>query len=148
MTYVRPRLIAFLFLAFVCHHNSFLIFGSLKQPSLNRFAIVTHWSMAIAFFTCFALALSGYLVFTDKTVGNILNNFPSDNNLINMARLAFGLNMFTTIPLEAFVCREVIWLRNVSKYPIFTFINIQFCLFRFSKHFSGLQHHSIKPAIF
>jgi sodium-coupled neutral amino acid transporter 11 len=97
-----------LFLAFVCHHNSFLIFGSLKQPSLNRFAIVTHWSMGIAFCTCFALAVSGYLVFTDKTVGNILNNFPSDNALINVARLAFGLNMFTTIPLEAFVCREVV----------------------------------------
>ncbi|KAI9250402.1 transmembrane amino acid transporter protein-domain-containing protein [Helicostylum pulchrum] len=100
--------IAVISFAFVCHHNSFLIFGSLKQPSLNRFATVTHWSMGIAFFTCLALAVSGYLVFTDKTVGNILNNFPSDNVLINVARLAFGLNMFTTIPLEAFVCREVI----------------------------------------
>ena len=57
------------YIAFVCHHNSFLIFGSLKQQSLNRFAVVTHWSMGIAFFTCFALAVSGYLVFTDKTVG-------------------------------------------------------------------------------
>ncbi|OBZ87671.1 Vacuolar amino acid transporter 2 [Choanephora cucurbitarum] len=100
--------IAVISFAFVCHHNSFLIFGSLKQPSLNRFAIVTHWSMGIAFITCFTLAVSGYLVFTDNTVGNILNNFPSDNTLINVARLAFGLNMFTTIPLEAFVCREVL----------------------------------------
>ncbi|CDS12393.1 hypothetical protein LRAMOSA04587 [Lichtheimia ramosa] len=98
--------IAVISFAFVCHHNSFLIFGSLKQPSLNRFAIVTHWSMVIAFVTCFTLAVSGYLVFTDKTAGNILNNFPADNVLINIARLAFGLNMFTTIPLEAFVCRE------------------------------------------
>lgn len=40
-------------------------------------------------------------------LGNILNNFPSDNTFINVARLAFGLNMFTTIPLEVFVCREV-----------------------------------------
>ncbi|KAI8967759.1 transmembrane amino acid transporter protein-domain-containing protein [Mycotypha africana] len=100
--------IAVISFAFVCHHNSFLIFGSLKQPSLNRFAIVTHWSMAIAFFACFALAVFGYVIFTDKTAGNILNNFPSDNFLINIARLAFGLNMFTTIPLEAFVCREVL----------------------------------------
>ncbi|KAI9028359.1 transmembrane amino acid transporter protein-domain-containing protein [Phycomyces nitens] len=99
--------IAVISFAFVCHHNSFLIFGSLKQPSLNRFAAVTHWSMLIAFATCFILAVSGYLVFTDKTTGNILNNFPQDNLLINVARLAFGLNMFTTIPLEAFVCREV-----------------------------------------
>lgn len=27
--------------------------------------------------------------------------------MINIARLCFGLNMFTTSPLEAFVCREV-----------------------------------------
>lgn len=116
-----------MFSAFVCHHNSFYIFGSLKQPSLNRFATVTHYSMALAFVTCMTLAVSGYLVFTDKTagmhfdaftrtiltlsmhnlLGNILNNFPPDNVFINIARLAFGLNMFTTIPLEAFVCREV-----------------------------------------
>ncbi|CAO3641915.1 unnamed protein product [Cunninghamella echinulata] len=100
--------IAVISFAFVCHHNSFLIFGSLKQPSLNRFAKVTHYSMTIAFITCVILGLSGYLAFTEKTAGNILNNFPSDNVFINIARLAFGLNMFTTIPLEIFVCREVL----------------------------------------
>ncbi|KAI8099947.1 transmembrane amino acid transporter protein-domain-containing protein [Halteromyces radiatus] len=100
--------IAVISFAYVCHHNSFLIFGSLKQPSLNRFASVTHWSMGIAFLTCMVLGLSGFLAFTDKTAGNILNNFPSDNVFINIARLAFGLNMFTTIPLETFVCREVL----------------------------------------
>ncbi|KAG1465634.1 hypothetical protein G6F46_003899 [Rhizopus delemar] len=102
--------IAVISFAFVCHHNSFLIFGSLKQPSLNRFAVVTHWSMGIALITCLALAVAGYWSFTDKTMGNILNNFPSDNVLINIARLSFGLNMFTTIPLEAFVCRELSYL--------------------------------------
>jgi len=30
-----------------------------------------------------------------------------DDVLINVARLCFGLNMFTTLPLEVFVCREV-----------------------------------------
>ncbi|KAF9360893.1 hypothetical protein BGX34_007450 [Mortierella sp. NVP85] len=35
--------------------------------------------------------------------GNILNNFPSDNFIINIARFCFGVNMFTTLPLEAFV---------------------------------------------
>ncbi|CAO3702116.1 unnamed protein product [Rhizopus stolonifer] len=100
--------VAVISFAFVCHHNSFLIFGSLKNPSINRFAVVTHWSVGIALVTCLALAVTGYWSFTDKTVGNILNNFPSDNTLINIARLAFGLNMFTTIPLEAFVCREVL----------------------------------------
>jgi len=81
------------------------------------------------------MALSGFLVFTDKTQArrlflcpslsprsnsladlrsrssldqaNILNNFPQNDIFINIARLCFGLNMFTTLPLEAFVCREV-----------------------------------------
>ncbi len=75
------------------------------------------------------LGISGYLVFTDKTQGNILNNFSpvgsilcriwkrcsaqylfKDDTLINVARFCFGLNMFTTLPLELFVCREVRYL--------------------------------------
>ncbi|KAL7004225.1 hypothetical protein EMMF5_006231 [Cystobasidiomycetes sp. EMM_F5] len=44
---------------------------------------------------------------TDKTRGNILNNFPADSLWANLARLCFGLNMMTTTPLECFVCREV-----------------------------------------
>jgi sodium-coupled neutral amino acid transporter 11 len=54
------------------------------------------------------LAISAFLVFTDRTQGNILNNFPAEDPIINVARFCFGLNMFTTLPLELFVCREVI----------------------------------------
>lgn len=53
------------------------------------------------------MALAGFLVFGDRTLGNVLNNFPADNTMVNIARLCFGLNMLTTMPLEAFVCREV-----------------------------------------
>jgi solute carrier family 38 (sodium-coupled neutral amino acid transporter), member 11 len=94
--------------AFVCHHNSLLIYGSLKTPTLDRFSQVTHVSTLLSLVACCTLAVSGYVVFTDKTQGNILNNFPVNNTLINVARFCFGLNMFTTLPLELFVCREVI----------------------------------------
>lgn len=53
------------------------------------------------------MALSGFLTFGSLTLGNVLNNFPADNTMVNIARLCFGLNMLTTLPLEAFVCREV-----------------------------------------
>lgn len=56
---------------------------------------------------CLLMALAGYLTFGDKTQGNVLNNFPTNNVLVNVARLCFGLNMLSTLPLEAFVCREV-----------------------------------------
>ncbi|KAL2126233.1 hypothetical protein VTI74DRAFT_1375 [Chaetomium olivicolor] len=74
---------------------------------MDRFAKVTHYSTGISMFACLLLALSGFLTFGDKTQGNVLNNFPQDNTMVNIARLCFGLNMLTTLPLEAFVCREV-----------------------------------------
>ncbi|KAJ7045530.1 amino acid transporter [Mycena alexandri] len=94
--------------AFVCHHNSLLIYGSLRTPTLDRFAVVTHISTLLSLVACCTLAISAYVVFTDKTQGNILNNFSPNDTLINVARFCFGLNMFTTLPLELFVCREVI----------------------------------------
>lgn len=94
--------------AFVCHHNSLLIYGSLKTPTLDRFAQVTHISTIISLVACCTLAISGFWVFADRTQGNILNNFSGNDALINVARFCFGLNMFTTLPLELFVCREVI----------------------------------------
>jgi sodium-coupled neutral amino acid transporter 11 len=93
--------------AFVCHHNSLLIYGSLKKPTLDRFATVTHYSTSISMVACLVLGLAGFLTFGSKTQGNVLNNFPTDNLFVNIARLCFGLNMLTTLPLEAFVCREV-----------------------------------------
>ncbi|AEO71656.1 c14a382b-c376-4c72-a747-0d9198abe16f [Thermothielavioides terrestris] len=93
--------------AFVCHHNSLLIYGSLEKPTIDRFAKVTHYSTGISMAACLLMALAGFLTFGDKTQGNVLNNFPRDNTMVNVARLCFGLNMLTTLPLEAFVCREV-----------------------------------------
>lgn len=93
--------------AFVCHHNSLLIYGSLRTPTMDRFARVTHYSTGISMVACLAMALGGYLVFGDQTQGNVLNNFPTRNIMVNIARLCFGLNMLTTLPLECFVCREV-----------------------------------------
>ncbi len=93
--------------AFVCHHNSLLIYGSLKTPTIDRFSRVTHYSTGVSMVACMLMALAGFLTFGDQTLGNVLNNFPADNSMVNVARLCFGLNMLTTLPLEAFVCREV-----------------------------------------
>ncbi|KAG4104855.1 hypothetical protein H8356DRAFT_926500 [Neocallimastix lanati (nom. inval.)] len=111
LTYINKDIfqcIGVISFAFVCHHNSLLILGSLKKPSMDRFATVTHLSTGWSFLVSIAIALGGYLVFTDKTEGNILNNFPQDSHLINISRLLFAFNMFLTSPLECFVCREVI----------------------------------------
>ncbi|KAK9455829.1 transmembrane amino acid transporter protein-domain-containing protein [Dipodascopsis uninucleata] len=94
--------------AFVCHHNSLLIYGSLRKPTMDRFARVTHWSTGVSMVACLTLALAGFLTFRDKTAGNVLNNFPGNSVIINIARFCFGFNMLTTFPLEILVCREVV----------------------------------------
>ena len=113
--------------AFVCHHNSLLIYGSLAKPTMDRFAKVTHLSTSVSMVACLAMALAGYLNFGSLTKGNVLNNFPTDNIMVNIARLCFGLNMLTTLPLECFVCREVMTLYyfphepfNPNRHLIFT----------------------------
>ncbi|KAL4927198.1 putative amino acid transporter [Aspergillus undulatus] len=113
--------------AFVCHHNSLLIYGSLKKPTLDRFSTVTHYSTGVSLLMCLLMGVSGFLFFGSETQGNVLNNFPSDNILINIARLCFGLNMLTTLPLEAFVCREVMTTYyfpdepfNLNRHLVFT----------------------------
>lgn len=87
------RSIAVISFAFVCHHNSLLIYGSLKEPSMDRFGKVTHYSTAIAATALVAMSLAGYWSFTDRTLGNVLNNFPADDTMVNIARFCFGMNM-------------------------------------------------------
>lgn len=94
--------------ALVCHHNTSFIFFSIKNRSLQKFAVLTHISTFISMVFCMLMGYCGYSVFGDKTKGNILNNFPRDDLVINVARLCFGFNMLTTFPLEIFVLREVI----------------------------------------
>lgn len=86
------------------------------------FNAITHASTGMSLICCLLMAVTGYVVFTDKTQGNILNNFSPDDLLINIARFCFGANMSTTstcaglcltrtltiVPLENYVCREVI----------------------------------------
>ncbi|KAK0537848.1 hypothetical protein OC835_001619 [Tilletia horrida] len=102
------RSISVISFAFVCHHNSLLIFSSLKEPSMDKFGKVTHYSTLIAAVAAIVMSVGGYWSFEEKTLGNILNNFPEDDTMVNIARFCFGLNMLTTFPLEAFVAREVL----------------------------------------
>lgn len=102
------RSISVISFAFVCHHNSLLIYGSLKEPSMNKFGQVTHYSTIIAAAATITMSVAGYWSFEEKTLSNVLNNFPDDDTIVNIARGLFGLNMLTTLPLECFVCREVL----------------------------------------
>lgn len=94
--------------ALVCHHNTIFIYNSLKNATISKFSKLTHIACAISMVFCLLMAINGLINFGDNTKGNILNNFKSDDNWINVARFCFGLNMLTTFPLEIFVVRDVL----------------------------------------
>lgn len=94
--------------ALVCHHNTVFIYNSLRNATLDRFAKLTHMACGISMVCCLVMGVNGLLNFGDNTKGNLLNNFKSDDNWINVARFCFGLNMLTTFPLELFVVRDVL----------------------------------------
>lgn len=56
-------------LAFICHHNSFLIYGSLEQPTLAKWSHITHISVGSALVISGAFAVAGYTTFTGYTQG-------------------------------------------------------------------------------
>lgn len=74
-------------LTFPPDHNSLLIYGSLRKPTLDRFSLVTHYSTGISLAMCLIMAFAGFLTFGSNTKGNVLNNFPADNIMVNIARL-------------------------------------------------------------
>ena len=83
LTIVQPGIfqaIGVISFAFVCHHNSLLIYGSMKTPTIDRFTLVTHVSTLFSLLSCSVLAIPAFWVFTNKTQGNILNNFPAVGN--------------------------------------------------------------------
>lgn len=49
--------------AYVCHHNTLLIYGSLAMPTIDRWNQVTHISMAISVIASLVMGASGYLIF-------------------------------------------------------------------------------------
>uniref|UniRef100_A0A665VEB4 Putative sodium-coupled neutral amino acid transporter 11 n=1 Tax=Echeneis naucrates TaxID=173247 RepID=A0A665VEB4_ECHNA len=94
--------------AFICHHNSFLIYGSMEQPTLANWSRVTHVSVGSALVISTTFAVAGYVTFTGYTQGDVFENYCRNDNLATFARFCFGLSIITTFPLECFVTREVL----------------------------------------
>ena len=63
--------------AFVCQHNSFIIFNSLQSPTFGSWKTVAQRSMTTAFALCAAFGIAGYLSFRSTVDGDVLNNFSN-----------------------------------------------------------------------
>lgn len=106
--------------AFVCQDSSFIIAGSLRRPTKERWATVTRSSLLTCATLATSIGVTGFLGFLSDTEGNILNNFThippsaslcgiiSVQRAIDVARGLLGATMFCVYPLASYVARHVL----------------------------------------
>lgn len=92
---------------FVCHDSAFLMYGTLRNPTIKRWTILSTKTsiLAVIIFTLFGIF--GYLLFGHKLDSNILNNFPATNIFAIIARVIYCFNAALTYPVAFFVLRHV-----------------------------------------
>lgn len=79
--------------AFTCHHSSFFVHSSMKNPTLKRWNMVTHSSIFISLLAALVLGVSGYVHFGTHVRGDVLNNFSDTDETINLARALLAATM-------------------------------------------------------
>ncbi|CAL1291172.1 unnamed protein product [Larinioides sclopetarius] len=93
--------------AYMCHHNSFLLFDVLDNPTQSRWNLVTHISIGISCLIIVIFGICGYVTFSGSVQGDLLENFCMSDDWANAARLIFTITIMLTYPIECFVTREV-----------------------------------------
>ncbi|KAL2774630.1 putative sodium-coupled neutral amino acid transporter 11 isoform 2 [Daubentonia madagascariensis] len=94
--------------AFICHHNSFLVYSSLEEPTVAKWSRIIHISIVVSMFICVLFATCGYLTFTGFTQGDLFENYCRSDDLVTFGRFCYGVTVLLTYPMECFVTREVI----------------------------------------
>ncbi|XP_062906213.1 putative sodium-coupled neutral amino acid transporter 11 isoform X2 [Mobula hypostoma] len=94
--------------AFVSHHSTFLIYGSLETPTINNWSCVSHISVLFSLIIYLIFAGSAYGTFTGYTQGDLFENYCKNDAWATIGRLLYGLTTILTYPIECFVIREVI----------------------------------------
>ncbi|KAF4026427.1 hypothetical protein G4228_018441 [Cervus hanglu yarkandensis] len=94
--------------AFICHHNCFLVYGSLEEPTVAKWSHIIHVSTLISVFISILFATCGYLTFTGYTQGDLFENYCRNDDLVTFGRFCYGVTVILTYPIECFVTREVI----------------------------------------
>eukprot|EP01038_Epipyxis_sp_PR26KG_P012340 gene12340-16551_t len=94
--------------AFVCQHNSFIVYRSLKHKSIENWKKVAQYSIIFSFLFCLIFGLIGFFTFYPHVQGDLLNNYPSSNISICIARVMIASSMIFTYPMECYVSRHCI----------------------------------------
>ncbi|XP_059085910.1 putative sodium-coupled neutral amino acid transporter 11 isoform X2 [Tigriopus californicus] len=94
--------------AFLCHHNSFMMYYDMRVQNQDNWNKVTHVSVGLSWAACVLMGLMGYYTFRSSTQGDLLNNYCWDDPLMNIVKVLFCFTVLFTYPIECLVTREVV----------------------------------------
>jgi sodium-coupled neutral amino acid transporter 11 len=109
LSFFSPRLFAgigTLSFAFVCMHNSFIVYRSLKERTEDNWRKVAYGSVTFCLCIAMTFGMSGYIAFGDLVEGDILNNFILERTSVDFARALLATCMIFVYPMEMFVSRH------------------------------------------
>ncbi|ORZ13551.1 transmembrane amino acid transporter protein-domain-containing protein [Absidia repens] len=120
--------------AFVCSQVAFSNYLSQRNQSLSTWLQSSALSTTISWTISISFAVVGYLSFGVNADANIFSNFPVDDHVINVGRLALGISMILTVPMAFFPARDAmqkaLGIETAEKQP------------------SNLQHYSLTVILF
>ena len=88
--------------AYTCHMNVFSIKAELADPS--RFNDVCKMAMTVVFAVYGASGITGYMLFGDLTMGNVLSNFENGDIIISTSRIFIVIMSIASIPGMVLPC--------------------------------------------
>ncbi|XP_068082105.1 putative sodium-coupled neutral amino acid transporter 11 [Anabrus simplex] len=94
--------------AFMCHHNTFLLYESMEIADQHTWNNVTHVSLFSSWIIAAMFGVMGYATFTGHTQGDLLENYCPGDDLMNISRVLFSITVLLTYPIECFVTRDVL----------------------------------------
>lgn len=103
--------------AFVCQDSSFIIAGSMSNPTKARWKSVTNAAMLTCCTLELTMGLSGYLAYQTNTVGNVLNNMNAYHWSGVVSRAMLATTMFFAYPMNLFIARHacvVLFFEGIS----------------------------------
>ncbi|KAM4618524.1 putative sodium-coupled neutral amino acid transporter 8a [Polymixia lowei] len=104
---------------FQCHEASIAIYSSMENQRLSHWVLISVVSMIFCLVIYSLTGVYGYLMFGKDVKADILMSYTSDDVLMLIARLLFGISIITIYPIILLLGRSVIqdpllsWRRRV-----------------------------------
>uniref|UniRef100_A0A3Q3IXI2 Amino acid transporter transmembrane domain-containing protein n=1 Tax=Monopterus albus TaxID=43700 RepID=A0A3Q3IXI2_MONAL len=93
---------------FQCHEASIAIYSSMENQQLSHWVLISVASMIFCLVIYSLTGVYGYLTFGKDVKADILMSYASDDILMLIARLLFGVSIITVYPIILLLGRSVI----------------------------------------